>query len=51
MSAVTTSGRRLDCEVHVYQGADHGFIATNAAGYHAQSAKVAWGRDDVPESA
>ena len=36
--------KRPDCEVHVYQGADHGFHCDERGSYHAQSAKVAWGR-------
>ena len=36
--------KRPDCEVHVYQGADHGFHCDERGSYHAESAKIAWGR-------
>jgi carboxymethylenebutenolidase len=36
--------KRPDCEIHVYQGADHGFHCDERGSYHAESAKVAWGR-------
>ena len=36
--------KRPDCEIHVYAGADHGFHCDERASYHAESAKLAWGR-------
>lgn len=45
MSAVEEIRRkRPDCEIHVYQGAGHGFHCDERASYHAESAALAWKR-------
>ena len=45
MSAVDDiTKKRPDCEVHVYQGADHGFHCDERGSYHAESARIAWDR-------
>jgi carboxymethylenebutenolidase len=36
--------KRPDCEVYVYDEADHGFHCDERGSYHAESAKIAWGR-------
>lgn len=45
MSAVEEIRRkRPDCEIHLYQGAGHGFHCDERASYHAESAALAWKR-------
>jgi carboxymethylenebutenolidase len=36
--------KRPECEVYVYQGADHGFHCDERGSYNADSARIAWGR-------
>lgn len=36
--------KRPDCEIHVYDEGDHGFHCDERGSYHAESAKLAWGR-------
>jgi carboxymethylenebutenolidase len=36
--------KRPDCEIYVYDEADHGFHCDERGSYHAESAKIAWGR-------
>jgi len=36
--------KRPECEVYVYDEADHGFHCDERGSYHAESAKIAWGR-------
>lgn len=36
--------QRPDCEIHVYDGAGHGFHCDERASFHAQASKVAWDR-------
>jgi carboxymethylenebutenolidase len=36
--------KRPDCEIHIYQGAGHGFHCDERASYEPNSAKIAWGR-------
>ena len=36
--------RRPDCEIHVYEGAGHGFHCDERASFHAEASKVAWDR-------
>ena len=36
--------KRPDCEIHVYQGAGHGFHCDERASFEPNSAKIAWGR-------
>ena len=36
--------KRPDCEIHVYQGADHGFHCDERGSFHEASAKTAWQR-------
>jgi carboxymethylenebutenolidase len=36
--------KRPDCEIYVYDAADHGFHCDERGSYHAESAKIAWGR-------
>jgi carboxymethylenebutenolidase len=36
--------KRPDCEIYVYQGADHGFHCDERGSYNAESCKLAWGR-------
>lgn len=36
--------KRADCEIHVYQGAGHGFNCDARASFDADAAKIAWGR-------
>jgi carboxymethylenebutenolidase len=38
------SKKRPECEVYVYDEADHGFHCDERGSYHAESAKIAWGR-------
>ena len=45
MTAVDeTKAKRPECEVYVYDEADHGFHCDERGSYHAESAKIAWGR-------
>ncbi len=36
--------KRPDCEIHVYEGAGHGFHCDERASYHAEAAAKAWQR-------
>jgi carboxymethylenebutenolidase len=36
--------KRPECDIHVYDAADHGFHCDERGSYHAESAKIAWGR-------
>ncbi len=36
--------RRSDCDVYVYEGADHGFHCDERASFHAVASKEAWAR-------
>jgi carboxymethylenebutenolidase len=36
--------RRPDCDVYVYEGADHGFHCDERASFHAEASKEAWAR-------
>ena len=36
--------KRPECEIYVYDEADHGFHCDERGSYHAESAKIAWGR-------
>ena len=36
--------KRADCEIHVYQGADHGFHCDERGSYNKDAATVAWQR-------
>ncbi len=36
--------KRPDCEIHVYENADHGFHCDERGSYHAESAGIAWKR-------
>ena len=36
--------KRPECDIHVYDEADHGFHCDERGSYHAESAKIAWGR-------
>jgi len=36
--------KRPDCEIQVYDEADHGFHCDERGSYQAESAKIAWGR-------
>lgn len=36
--------QRPDCEIHVYDGAGHGFHCDERASFHAQASNVAWDR-------
>jgi carboxymethylenebutenolidase len=36
--------RRPDCEIHVYEGADHGFSCDERASYNKQAAELSWQR-------
>jgi carboxymethylenebutenolidase len=40
----TIKQKRVDCEIHVYPGAGHGFHCDERASFHEPSAKVAWQR-------
>jgi carboxymethylenebutenolidase len=36
--------KRPECDIHVYDAADHGFHCDERGSYHAESARIAWGR-------
>ena len=36
--------KRPECEIYVYDEADHGFHCDERGSHHAESAKIAWGR-------
>jgi carboxymethylenebutenolidase len=36
--------KRPDCEIHVYQGAGHGFACDERGSYNEAAHKVAWDR-------
>lgn len=36
--------RRPDCDIHVYEGAGHGFNCDARASFHPEAAKLAWSR-------
>jgi carboxymethylenebutenolidase len=36
--------KRPECEIYVYDEADHGFHCDERGSYHAESARIAWGR-------
>jgi carboxymethylenebutenolidase len=40
----TIKAKRPDCEIHVYEGAGHGFHCDERASYHAEAAAKAWQR-------
>ena len=45
MSAVDTiKSKRSDCDIYVYEGAQHGFHCDERGSYHPEAAKVAWAR-------
>jgi carboxymethylenebutenolidase len=35
--------KRPECDIHVYDEADHGFHCDERGSYHAESARIAWG--------
>ena len=38
------AAKRPDCEVHIYEGAGHGFNCDQRASYHPEAAREAWDR-------
>jgi carboxymethylenebutenolidase len=40
----TVRARRADCDIHVYEGAAHGFHCDARASFHPEASKIAWGR-------
>jgi len=44
MAVDEIKAKRPECEVYVYDEADHGFHCDERGSYHAESAKIAWGR-------
>jgi carboxymethylenebutenolidase len=40
----TMKKKRPEAEIYIYTGADHGFHCDERGSFHAESAKVAWGR-------
>jgi len=40
----SVQARRTDCDIHIYEGAGHGFNCDQRASFHPEAAKLAWGR-------
>ncbi len=43
----TVRSKRPDCEIHVYQGAGHGFNCDERASFHPEAAAIAWARTAI----
>jgi len=40
----TVRARRADCDIYIYEGAQHGFHCDARASFHPEASKVAWKR-------